>query len=272
MGIIFNSHDIQIPGLDIKNYLDSPQEIKQVTDKNHRSTWIRAFILHTVHGKLGTVKPGKGPPGPLAERYANYQVKTDRDVSWDYTEDLDGSFIVQNDPAINYTWQAGSANRYTLGMEFVQEANGDMYSSQLDDGVTFIDAVTALAGIQRVIPWDTLANQPITKKIDRLETCKDFVGVLAHYHQTTNRGLGDPGPHIFYALKAAGYMLFDPRRNEDIDYWKSVQRGSGMSAAEADGIPGPKTRKLLRDTGRKHGMLVPRPIDALIQVPEEFYQ
>lgn len=271
MGIIFKDKNIQIPGLDIKSWLDD-RSIKEVTDKDRRSTWIRAFILHTVHGKLGTVKPGKGPPGPLAERYANYQVNTDRDVSWDYTEDLDGTFLVQNDPSKHYTWQAGSANRYTVGMEFVQEQNGDLYSEQLDNGVLFIDAITALFGIQRVIPWDTQADKPITKKIDRLETCKDFVGVLAHYHQTTNRGPGDPGPHIFYALKAAGYKLFDPRMNEDINFWKAIQRSSGMSVGDSDGIPGPQTRKLLRDTGRKHGMFVPRPIDNLIEVPEEFYQ
>ncbi len=271
MGIIHKERNIQVPGLDIKSWLDD-SKIKQVTDKDRRSTWIRAFILHTVHGKLGTVKPGKGPPGPLAERYANYQTNTDRDVSWDYTEDLDGSFIVQNDPTKFYTWQAGAANRFTLGMEMVQEENGDLYSDQIDKAVQFIDAITALNGIQRVIPWNTGEDKPITKKIDRLETCNDFVGVLAHYHQTTNRGLGDPGPHIFYALKAAGYKLFDPRRNEEKDFWKAIQRSVGMSVADVDGVPGPKTRRLLRDTGRKHGMIVQRPMDSLIEIPEEFYQ
>lgn len=271
MGIIHKDRNIQVPGLDIKSWLDD-RSIKQVTDRDQRSTWIRAFILHTVHGKLGSVKPGKGPPGPLAERYANYQVNTDRDVSWDYTEDLDGSFLVQNDPTKHYTWQAGSANRYTLGMEMVQEDNGDLYSEQIDKAVTFIDVITALNGIQRVIPWNTAEDKPITKKIDRLETCKDFVGVLAHFHQTTNRGPGDPGPHIFYALKAAGYKLLDPRRNEDLDYWKAIQRSAGMNVTDADGVPGPKTRRLLRDIGKKHGMMVSRPVDSLIEVPEEFYQ
>jgi hypothetical protein len=73
-------------------------------------------------------------------------------------------------------------------------------------------------------------------------------------------------------LKAAGYKLFDPRRNEDKDFWKAIQRSAGMSVTDADGVPGPKTRRLLRDTGRKHGMIVQRPVDSLIEIPEEFYQ
>mgnify|MGYP000253197121 CR=1 FL=1 len=271
MSIILNEQQLTIPEVQTTSWLDpeaASQKIKQVTDKSPRSTWVRGIVCHTIHGKLGKLLPGNGVAGNLAERYAQYQTNTDRSVSWDYTCDLDGSWIVQNDPTKYYTWHATSVNGYTCGFEMVQLDNGDMYEEQIAKAVRFIDFITAKLGIQRQIPWDMKNNcvkQGILHRIAGTNNGKDVIGVYAHYHQTTNRGKGDPGPWIFNALKNAGYELFDFDNGDDKEVWKARQKALGFADKDCDGVPGPATVRALKAANKPHGIWVPRPIDLLIK-------
>ena len=271
MSIILNEAKVEIPNVKTTSWLDQEavtKKVKQVTDKNPRTTWIRSVVCHTIHGKLGKLLPGLGPEGDLAERYAKYQTNTDRSVSWDFTCDLDGSWIVQNDPLKFYTWQATSVNPHTCGFELVQLDNGDLYEGQIAKAVEFIDFLTAKLGIQRQIPWDKTKNvvkQGIVNRIAGSNCGRDVIGVYAHYHQTTNRGKGDPGPWIFNALKEAGYELYDFDNNDDKEVWKARQKALGFADKDCDGIPGPATVRALKASSKAHGMWVSRPIDSLIK-------
>jgi len=263
MTIIINGIPKQIPGLKTTSWLDDPSGVKYISDKTDRHTWIHGIVAHTIHGKEGSLLPGLGPNTDIDTRLARYQVNTDRQVSWDFTEDMDGTWLIQNDPLKHYSWQATEVNGITCGFEMVQTDSGDLYEGQIAQAVLFVDALTALLGVQRQIPWDKQRNKPVRGTIKRIvDGAKDVVGIYGHRNQTENKGAGDPGDHLFWALKNAGYELFDYAAKEDLTVWKERQKNLGLSVQ--DGIAGPGTVAALKAAGHKHGIFVSRPVDALI--------
>jgi hypothetical protein len=266
MSLIINGKKVDVPGLEVHSWLDGPSWIKEITDFSHRSKSIRLIICHTHKGIKGNLLPGSGPGSSVASALVRYQTNTDRSVSWDYTIDNNGVVYCQNDPTKKVSWQAGSVNAVSLGFELVQNDNGDVYEVQIEKAVLLIDALTALLGIQRQIAWDRSGNKPKVTVCPRLESGgSDVVGIAGHRNQTKNRGAGDPGDHIYLALQKAGYECFDLNDGEDLKAWKERQKALGFPDAECDGIPGPKTVAALKAAGKKHGMWVSRPIDALLQ-------
>lgn len=271
MSIILNEQLIQVPGVKTVSWKDPEAQalgLKEVSHKSPRNTWLRGIVCHTIHGKLGKLLPGLGPDTSIDIAQAKYQVNTTREVSWDFTCDLNGDWLVQNDPTRYYTWQATSVNGYTCGFELVQHDNGDLYEGQIAKAVQFIDFLTAKLGIQRQIPWDMKNNCPPKGTISRIagpNSGRDVIGVYCHYHQTTNRGQGDPGPWLQQALKAAGYETYAFDGDDDKAVWKARQKALGFADKDCDGVPGPATVRALKASGKAHGVWVSRPIDALIK-------
>lgn len=264
MSIILNAQKLEIPGIKTISWEDPEAKalgIKEVTDKSPRKTWIRGIVCHTSKGIEGPLVPGFGPNTDIDVKLARYQTSTDRDVSWDYTGDFNGEWLVQNDPLKHYTWHASNVNGYTCGFELVQDSTGKLYEGQIAKAVELIDFLTAKLGIQRQIPWDVKNDRPLRGTVARIKAGgSDVVGIYAHYHQTTNRGFGDPGRWLQEALRDAGYetYAFD---GDDKEAWKQRQTALGITA---DGVPGPGTVRALAASGKKHGMFVSRPIDNLI--------
>lgn len=264
MSIVLSGRKVETPGLETVSWLDDPK-VPRTTDTNPRTKWIRAIVMHTVSGKEGKLRPGMSPPSTRAESYARYQANTTRDVSWDYTIDTDGTIIVSNDPLVWYTWQATSVNPWTIGIEMVQEENGDLWEGQIDVAVRFLDLLTReLADrdhpIQRQVPMGPL-GKPVRGVIHRIadpESAKSVVGIYGHRNQTTNRGPGDPGDLIFEALLKAEYKGLNYDLQDDLTFWKGVQHMMGMAE---DGVPGPGTATALKAHGYAHGLWVPRPGD-----------
>jgi hypothetical protein len=264
MSIIINNKSFEIPELKTISYLDGIGWIKEATDKSPRSRPIKNIVCHTNEGINSKLIQGTGPNSTIDEALARYQVNTEREVGWDYTVDLNGDVTVQNDPVKYYTWQAGSFNPISLGIEMVQQnQNGTrvLYLEQINKTVLLIDFLTAALGIQRQIPWDKIGNKPILTQIPRIKEFKNFFGIIGHVQITKDRGKGDPGEHIFYALKEAGYECFDLSLKEDLEVWKERQKNLGI---DSDGIPGQNTVNALKQKGLKHGMWIKRPIDDLI--------
>lgn len=269
MSIIYNDKRIQVPGLETRSFLDGISWIKAITDFNPRKSPANKIVAHTHDGVKGKVLPGNGPNSTIDDALARYQVNTERMVSWDYTVDTNGAVTVQSDPAKVYSWQAGFPlmNSRSVGFEMIQTSKGDLYQGQLEKTVLLIDALTAIMGIQRQIVWNSSKNCPRVGVVKRLQSGgTDFIGILGHRNCSADRGPGDPGDHLFYALKAAGYECFDLDNKEDLLAWTERQKNLGIPLAECDGIPGPKTVAALKAAGKKHGLWVSRPIDSLIQL------
>lgn len=261
--IIINKIQYTIPDLNTLSWKDNISWIKYITDKSPRTKPIKNIVLHTNEGLNSQLATGIGPNSRIDEALARYQINSEREVSWDYTVDLNGDVICQNDPVIDYSWQAGSINPNSLGIEMVQQNKEGiryLYEEQLKKVVLLIDFLTAALGIQRQIAWDKIKNKPVLTQISRIINFKDFIGVTGHVQWTKDRGKGDPGEHIFIALKEAGYECFDLSLKEDQETWKQRQNNLGI---ESDGIPGKKTVDALKSKGYKNGMWVSRPIDQL---------
>lgn len=256
MSIVLGGRKHEVEGT--VSWLDD-QNVPRATNTNRRTTWIRAIVLHTVHGKLGPLRQGI-KPSTRAEAYAKYQAATKRMVSWDYTVDTDGTIVVSNDPLERYTWHAGLVNRYTVGIELVQDSDGSVYAGQIDALVRLVDFLTRVLGIQRQVP--ARKGVPIVGVLDRLTARggagADVCGVYGHRNVTPMRGAGDPGDHPFRALLDAGYEGFDFDAGEDLHTWTERQKRLGL---RADGVPGAQTRRALEMAGYSHGLWVHRPTD-----------
>ena len=269
MSIIIKGNQQEVPGIVSVSWLDGNPKVKHITDKDNRTRQIRGIVAHTHEGVRGILLPGNGPNTTLDERLALYQTQTDRYVSWDYTLDLNGDVTWQNDPTKFYSWQATAVNPLTLGFEMIQQlrkdevgkvVGGDLYEGQISAAVRMVDFLTATLGIQRQIPWDKVKNRPVQVVIPRIASGgENVVGIYGHRNVTTNRGPGDPGDALFYALRDAGYELFDMASGEDITVWKTRQQALGVS--DLDGIPLSQTVQKLKESGKKHGLWVSRPID-----------
>lgn len=265
MSIILNKVKYEVKGLKSTSWIEDPKNIKYINDKNDRQKQIKSIVAHTHKGINGVLETGFGPNTDLDVKLAKYQIDTERQVSWDYTIDMNGDLLVQNDPLVHYSWQAGHFNSFSLGFEMIQKDNGNLFEGQIEKAVLLIDFLTLKLGIQRQIPWNSLKNEPCRGTINRLikdgNAGVDFIGICGHRNITDQRGKGDPGDHLFYALKNAGYMLFDLDKKQDLEFWKQKQKDLGIDKKDCDGIPLKQTVDYIKASGNKTGLLVHRPID-----------
>lgn len=291
MSIVLNGNKYEIPGLTTVSFLDQVERkygnkvrlqpaFGPAIHGKTRDTWIRGIVVHTNRGQLPQriVPGGKDMQRDIA--LARYQASSTRVAGWDYTVDTDGSVAVSNDPWDLYTYHAGPANQHTVGIEMVQDTNKpyNLYEDGLDATVLLLDYLTNRLGIQRqimcydasndswregVIPGRLQSPRDRTK-LRKEPTGGDVVGIYGHRNITTNKGPGDPGNAIFDKLKEAGYEMFDVVTGQDKEVWKKRQEDIGLFEEYRDGVPGPKTRRILANKGYNYGMWVSRPIDALL--------
>lgn len=209
MTLVIDGRRVDTPGLETICWLDDPK-VPRVTDGRRRIPQAaRAIVLHTVHGKAGPLSDVASVPSSRAERYARYQATTAREVSWHLTVDTDGTVVQSADIAAWTCWHATSVNGWTVGVELVQESDGTVYRPQLAAVVALCDLLCVRLGIERRVP--ARDGVPIVGVVERLKgAAGPWSGVFGHRNQTTNRGKGDPGDHVFQALLAAGYAGVEP--------------------------------------------------------------
>lgn len=266
MSIVIGNKKIEIPGLKTVSFLDNIAGVKEINHSSARHESIHMIVAHTHKGIPGKLLPGYGPNSTVDDALIRYQVTTDRLVSWDYTIDKNGDVTAQSDPLKVFSWQATVVNPRALGFEMIQNENGDLYEGEVEKAVLLIDALTALLGVQRQICWDSSKGAPKTGIVKRLQedAGQNVVGIVGHRNISRDRGPGDPGDHIFAALKAAGYEFFDLDKQEDLKVWKQRQKDLGIPAENCDGIALKGTVAALKAAGHKHGMYISRPIDDLL--------
>ncbi len=208
MSLVFGGRAVESPGLETVSSLDDPR-VPRATDFNDRALPVAAILLHTVKGTEGPLLPG-ARPSTRDLVYAAYQARTEREVSWDYTVDTDGSVAVSNDPVLRYTWHAGAGevNRRSVGVESVQYDDGAQYEAQIAAEVALVELLCERLHVARRTPVDA-RGQPFRGLLDE----RLFRGVYGHRNlwklkdgrRVTMRGPGDPGDHVFQALLRAGF-------------------------------------------------------------------
>jgi hypothetical protein len=222
--IVLGGRRFEVPGcVDTKNPLDHPG-LPWMTDGHARTRRVAAVIIHTTKGRGGALLDAASEPSTQAERYARYQAGTKRDVSWDFTVDLDGTVVQHNDPtgacgerrAPWVAWHAGSANEWSVGVEVVQSESRALYVAQLRVLVALVDFLCEQYGVPRRVPVDAHGapwSAPIFECVSRKRGGRQqaWEGVLNHCNVTTpdSRGPGDAGPHVRAAFLGGGFARSD---------------------------------------------------------------
>ena len=283
MSIVLGGKRLEIPGVQTVSWLDDPKRVPQAKGQK-RTTFPRAVVAHTVHGKrCARLKPG-GKPSRQDEWYARFQTTATPPRSWDFTVDTDGSVAWSNDPAERYTWHAGHVNGYTVGFEMVQDQDGAMYEDTIVAAARVVCFLVRALGIQPQVFCRNGA--PHAGRIPRLDPDaggRNLVGVYGHRNVfvwptrldpatgkrvadkargvVATRGPGDPNDFLFEALVRCGFEAFDPLPPagggdpEDVRVWKGRQKVLlGFEDAKCDGVPGPATRAGLEAKGYRDGL------------------
>jgi len=221
--IVLGGKRVAVPGApDTKNPLDD--RVPWMTDGHERTQRVAAIVVHTTKGRRGDLLTTEPHASERAERYARYQAGTKRDVSWDFTVDVDGTVVQSNDPSAPcggrtvpwVSWHAGHANEWSIGVEIVQTEGRALYLAQLRVAVALVGFLCAQYGIPRRVPvdgqgvsWEKPIYECVSKKREGRQ--RSVEGVLNHCHVTTpdSRGPGDAGPHVRAAFLAGGFEGFD---------------------------------------------------------------
>ena len=215
MTFVFGGHTYPAPGHDTLSWIDDPRLPHIGADRRddgspRRREEVRAIVLHTTKGRRGEIRSTPPPPSEAAERYARYQGRTEREVSWHFTVDVDGTVVQSADPDLWECWHAGTNNDGTVGIELVQLDDHALYSVQLDALTWLIATLCDRYGIPRTFPvgadgrpWVGII--PELMKAPEGDAGRSWRGVYGHRNCSRRRGAGDPTDHPFVALLAAGF-------------------------------------------------------------------
>lgn len=216
MTLVFGGVTHPTPGVDTLSWLDNPRLPHIGADRRddgspRRREDVRAIVLHTTKGKRGPILSTTPPPSEAAERYARYQGRTEREVSWHYTVDVDGTIVQSADPDTWECWHAGINNDGTVGIELVQLDDRALYGVQLDALVWLLGVLCDRYNIPRTFPvgpdgkpWEGIV--PELMKAPEGDGGRSWRGVYGHRNCSRRRGAGDPTDHPFVALLAAGFV------------------------------------------------------------------
>ena len=255
-GLVIGGAQVEVPGVRILNWFDNP--ILRMSPEDgavRKNRWVRQVILHTTKGIPGgknntpqSVRTGVGPDSGKDFDVAKYWSKSNKSSGAHIIIDSDGSASCIADLTLEKMYHAGNRtiNDQSIGIEIYQLQDGSIWESSLKSCVLICNMIADYLGIQKQY------HAPYKGPVFRLsQGASDCVGFFGHRDLTNNRGQGDPGDFIFQMLSVQGYEEFDFSKTEDIDVWKARQSHIGASS---DGIPGPKTVQLLRESGFLHGI------------------
>lgn len=268
-GLVLGGAPEGVPGLVVGSWLDDARlriTAPDAVPRRDRRRWIRAIVLHTTKGiSPQRVAPGRGPNTSVAQRIARLWTLDPKATGAHISVDWDGSVCCHADILEEATMHAGptapgSVNQISVGVEIYQNGKGLLYAAQIEAVVTLLDWLTARLGVQRQMP--RVSDDGVLMRCSR--GGDDVVGIYGHRHVTDRRGPGDPGDAVFEALVAAGYETFDLNMRDDRRCWAERQRA--LKIKQPDGIPGPRTRQLLRAGGKPVGLWVSRPVDSQVSV------
>ena len=269
--IILDGKPHDVPGVVTISWLDDSKRVPRITRVSRRTRATRSIVVHTTGGRRGKLLAGS-KASDKAFAYARYQVMpTARLASWDYTVNTDGRVLAQNDPVGAFSWHAMQVNSVSIGIEMVQENNGDLYDATIDAAAKLITFLCEQLGLQKQTAWEPAGDRPYAGHIERLDPGRDGMDVIGVYgHRNVwirtkgklgaARGAGDPGDFVFERLVTEHRFerfVMHGQDPQDVRMWKARQMLVG--GLEADGIPGAKTTARLKELGYKLGQWVDAP-------------
>lgn len=256
-GVIVNGLQLAVPGLRVVNYRDEPAiRLKIGEDGTARPrVLIDYVVLHTTLGAPDNtfkhsqqVIEGAGPATDVGKQLAQMWGTDGRCAGSHLAIGFDGTVYCLCDLLLEESFHATTVNLHSVGIEYQQGRQSELYSVQLEAGRRLVDWLTLYFEIPRMIP---LGYKGIP--IPQLAVGgHGYRGVFGHRDQSIQRGAGDPGDFVMQSLR---YRAIDVAGGAYVTYWQAVQRWLGFSGTDVDGDPGPHTFRALRARGFAGGQI-----------------
>jgi hypothetical protein len=272
-GLLIAGRVVPVPGLTIRNPLDTEWCRLSVGDYRARHGRVNKAIWHTTKGiDPQRIVPGAGPDGKdklVADFYRGDPAHNAAPL----VIDCDGSVACLADLATTCAFHATTANDSSVGIEMYQLGDGTIYQATLDAAALLAPALSEALDFPFQFASDTWIKGRIIERLKNGGT--DCVGHFGHRDQAwmfpehitdpatrakypngyACRGRGDPGDAWYQAMIAAGAEPLKFRIFEDITLWKRRQiiMNSKGARLAVDGIPGPATMAAMRRLGYRSG-------------------
>lgn len=228
MSIVLNGQSYHVPGVETISWLDS-SEVVQTSRVTPRRRPIHLLVGHTT---------GEEPPtmvvqlAAVARRdpfwWARYVNDNSRGVSWDATVRLDGVVLWHNDPIKYYTWHAGHANPFSIGVECEQASDGSVSAASVRSQALLFDFLADVLGIPKFVPY--FDGAPDRRHLRRLGEDggrgEDYRGFAGHRNLSSDRS--DPGDFVYLELVRLGWRPVDVEAGEDLAICRSFQQTHGL--------------------------------------------
>jgi len=226
-------------------------------DATSRHAWVRQVIIHSTGGIWPQpIIQGAGPGGELA-RYADIWQSDPAHSAAHLVVDSAGAAACLADLVEVTAYHAEASNPWSIGIEMVQGAGGELHEATIDATARLVAAICDAVGIPEQMPRGPYRGRPLSRmELVRAGTRRqlggsDVVGVLGHRDNTSARGRGDPGDAIWTALAALGFEGVDYDGGEDLELGRHrqaalVARGEQL---EVDGLVGPASLAAARRQG-----------------------
>jgi len=279
MGLMIGGHEEEIQGVVINSWIKHPELRLDGGDRRPRDparahAWpVRSIVIHTVYGDEPIVLlKGKGPDGGEPAAWIKDQRGDKTHAGEHMLVGFDGAVACTCDLLGEASYHAESINELSIGIEICTQRARDvttgqpvfyMWQASLDATLAICDYLTALPRASAGHGLISVARQyhsPFRNgsPVPRFAAGgSDWTGILGHRDQTSKRGAGDPGHHVFDVLAARGYEAFDVMDDADKTVWKVRQaylNGKYGSHLTVDGVPGPGTRAVLEQAGYRGGL------------------
>lgn len=271
-GVVIGGHEVIVPGLHVRNYLDNPKWKLKIPEDGYNSNRkledVHGCTIHTTWGIPGgksqqpqVIRPGKGPSSAklgadvIARSWTNSSHSGGAHLVCDY----DGGWICTSDLLKVVAYHAGLVNGNSIGIEMCQTNPGaELWECEREGLVVMCDFLSrTFQSLKRAVqsPYEP---GTIKRLSEGGKWCNGFYG---HYH-VGGRGKGDPGTWMLQGLVDAGYLPVDFRKETDTAYWKNFQATIlGMPPEQCDGKPGGTTNQRMIERGYAHAQVVRRPGD-----------
>jgi hypothetical protein len=262
-GIVLAGRQVQVPGIDVVNYVDdvrlrlAPGDVRR--RRPDERSWVHAVVLHTTAGIPGgkdlrpqLVRPGTGSSTGGGQRVvASWTHDKDRPGGAHLVVDQDGTSYCCADLVLEAAYHARLANGASVGIEVVQgRDDADLYAGQLTAAAKLALWVCLL--LPTPVQWQIPRGYSGPLKRFSARPClDDYVGLVGHRDLTGSRGRGDPGDAVMDELVRQGCEAFDVDGDEDLKVWRDRQSQLGV---EPDGVPGPDTVQAIVDSGTPEGV------------------
>lgn len=207
---------------------------------------VSVVAWHTFHGEAnGTVEMCTG--NSAAWSVARDFSKPSRKASAHFVIAPEYALVLAN-LVTDRTWTTGGWNPYAIGIEMDERSSGSQCADTIKIAVNLAWWLSEVFDVQPMVavkPNGTVDLDDIPRFTGT--GILTWRGHAFHAQQVGgDRGRGDPGPAFAKAFLESGAEGFDARANQDRQVWKDRQRQLGMSPADQDGIPGPRTVAAMR--------------------------